>query len=326
MTMKIESGKSNLLNAKTKKKITNIVSYAVRLMFLISISYIVIYPLLYMILTSITQESAFISSRRIWLPDQVTFSFYSKIIEIIDYFKALLSTVKYGVVAALIEVCSCAFAAYGFSRFKFKSKKFFTAMLFLTILIPTSMIIIPLAVNYAHLDFFGILGLFYKLTGVDLRLNILNTPWSFWLPSLFGIGLRSGIIIYIYMQFFKGLPGEFEEAAYVDGAGPLRTFLQIIIPSSTVVILTVTVFSLIWHWNDYQMATMFMSEDMPLSVSLLNLPDNLGIYGYHISDSDPRAISLMMAACVLFILPLLVFYMIVQHWFIESVDRVGITG
>ena len=326
MTMKIESGKSNLLNAKTKKKITNIVSYAVRLMFLISISYIVIYPLLYMILTSITQESAFISSRRIWLPDQVTFSFYSKIIEIIDYFKALLSTVKYGVVAALIEVCSCAFAAYGFSRFKFKSKKFFTAMLFLTILIPTSMIIIPLAVNYAHLDFFGILGLFYKLTGVDLRLNILNTPWSFWLPSLFGIGLRSGIIIYIYMQFFKGLPGEFEEAAYVDGAGPLRTFLQIIIPSSTVVILTVTVFSLIWHWNDYQMATMFMSEDMPLSVSLLNLPDNLGIYGYYISDSDPRAISLMMAACVLFILPLLVFYMIVQHWFIESVDRVGITG
>ena len=326
MTMKIESGKSNLLNAKTKKKITNIVSYAVRLMFLISISYIVIYPLLYMILTSITQESAFISSRRIWLPDQVTFSFYSKIIEIIDYFKSLLSTVKYGVVAALIEVCSCAFAAYGFSRFKFKSKKFFTAMLFLTILIPTSMIIIPLAVNYAHLDFFGILGLFYKLTGVDLRLNILNTPWSFWLPSLFGIGLRSGIIIYIYMQFFKGLPGEFEEAAYVDGAGPLRTFLQIIIPSSTVVILTVTVFSLIWHWNDYQMATMFMSEDMPLSVSLLNLPDNLGIYGYHISDSDPRAISLMMAACVLFILPLLVFYMIVQHWFIESVDRVGITG
>lgn len=326
MTMKIESGKSNLLNAKTKKKITNIVSYAARLMFLISISYIVIYPLLYMILTSITQESAFISSRRIWLPDQVTFSFYSKIIEIIDYFKSLLSTVKYGVVAALIEVCSCAFAAYGFSRFKFKSKKFFTAMLFLTILIPTSMIIIPLAVNYAHLDFFGILGLFYKLTGVDLRVNILNTPWSFWLPSLFGIGLRSGIIIYIYMQFFKGLPGEFEEAAYVDGAGPLRTFLQIIIPSSTVVILTVTVFSLIWHWNDYQMATMFMSEDMPLSVSLLNLPDNLGIYGYYISDSDPRAISLMMAACVLFILPLLVFYMIVQHWFIESVDRVGITG
>lgn len=326
MTMKKESGKSNLLNAKTKKKITNIVSYVVRLMFLISISYIVIYPLLYMVLTSVTQESAFISSRRIWLPDQVTVSFYSKIIEIIDYFKALLSTVKYEVVAALIEVCSCAFAAYGFSRFKFKSKKFFTAMLFLTILIPTAMIIIPLAVNYAHLDFFGILGLFYKLTGIDLRVNILNTPWSFWLPSLFGIGLRSGIIIYIYMQFFKGLPGEFEEAAYVDGAGPLRTFLQIIIPSSTVVILTVTVFSLIWHWNDYQMATMFMSADMPLSVSLLNLPDNLGIYGYYISDSDPRAISLMMAACVLFILPVLVFYMIVQHWFIESVDRVGITG
>lgn len=326
MSMNKESGKSRLASAKTKKRVMNTVSYVARLLFLIAISYIVLYPLLYMILSSITQEDAFISSRRIWLPDNVTFDFYPKIMEIIDYPRALASTVKYGVVASFIEVCSCAVAAYGFSRFKFKFKKLFTGMLFFTILIPTAMIIIPLAVNYGNLDFFGILGLFNKLTGIDLRVNILNTPWSFWLPSLFGVGLRSGIMIYIYMQFFKGLPGEFEEAAYVDGAGPIRTFLQIIIPSSTVVILTVTVFSIIWHWNDYQMATMFMSADMPLSVSLLNLSDNLGIYGYYISDFDPRAIALMMAACVLFILPVLIFYMIVQHWFIESVDRVGITG
>ena len=326
MTMNKESVKRNAANAKIKKKVAHIITYIARLAFLIAISYIVIYPLIYMIVSSITEESAFLSSRRIWIPDAVTFSFYPLIVEIIDYFKALLSTVKFEVVAALIEVCSCAVAAYGFSRFNFKLKKLCSAMLFLTILIPTAMIIIPLAVNYAHLDFFGILGLINKLTGVDLRLRIINTPWSFWLPSLFGIGLRSGIMIFIYMQFFKGLPGEFEEAAYVDGAGPLRTFLQIIIPSSTVVILTVSVFSIIWHWNDYQMSTMFMNQDLPLSVSLLNLPDHLGLYGYYISDSDPRAISLMMAACLLFILPVLVCYLIVQHWFIESVDRVGITG
>ena len=326
MTINKESVKRNAANAKIKKKVAHIITYIARLAFLIAISYIVIYPLLYMIMTSLSVESAFMSSRRIWLPDSLTFHYYPMIVEIIDYFKTLLSTVKYEVVAALIEVCSCAVAAYGFSRFNFKFKKLFTAMLFLTILIPTAMIIIPLAVNYSHLDILGILGFVNKMTGVDLRPSISNTPWSFWLPSLFGIGLRSGIMIYIYMQFFKGLPGEFEEAAYVDGAGPLRTFLQIIIPSSTVVILTVSVFSIIWHWNDYQMSTMFMNKELPLSVSLVNLPDHLGIFGYHLSDFDPRAISLLMAACILYILPILVFYLIIQHWFIESVDRVGITG
>ena len=326
MTMNKASGKGKPMNSKVKKKISHVVIYIARLVFLISISYIVLYPLLYMIISSLSVESAFMSSRRIWLPDSLTFTYYPMIVEIIDYFKTLLSTVKYEIVAALIEVCSCAVAAYGFSRFNFKLKKFCTAMLFLTILIPTAMIIIPLAINYAHLDIFGILGLVNKLTGVDLRPSISNTPWSFWLPSLFAMGLRSGIMIYIYMQFFKGLPGEFEEAAYVDGAGPLRTFLQIIIPSSTVVILTVSVFSIIWHWNDYQMSTMFMNKDLPLSVSLVNLPDQLGIFGYHLSDFDPRAISLLMAACILYILPVLVFYLIIQHWFIESVDRVGITG
>ncbi len=326
MTKSVVSGKKGLTGSKVKKKALHITTTVARLVFLISISYIVIYPLLYMVLTSFTQETAFYSSRRIWIPDSLTTSYYLLIVEIIEYFKALASTLKYEIVAALIEVCSCAVAAYGFSRFNFKLKKLCTAMLFLTILIPTAMIIIPLAINYAHLDFVGILGLFNKLTGIDLRPTIINTPWSFWLPSLFGMGLRSGIMIYIYMQFFKGLPGEFEEAAYVDGAGPMRTFLQIIIPSSSVVILTVSVFSIIWHWNDYQMSTMFMNQDLPLSVSLLNLPEHLGIFGYHISDFDPRAISLMMAACVLFVLPVLVFYLIIQHWFIESVDRVGITG
>lgn len=326
MTMNTMSERKRAARAKNKKKITRIVAYVFRLAFLISVSYIVLYPLLYMIVSSISTEEAFLNSRRIWIPSYITTSFYPLASEILDYFNCLFSTLKFEIVAAIIEVCSCAVAAYGFSRFNFRFKKLFTSMLFLTILIPTAMIIIPLTVNYSRLDVFGILNLIYKLTGTDLRVNVLNTPWAFWLPSLLGIGLRSGIMIYIYMQFFKGLPGEFEEAAYVDGAGPLRTFLQIIIPSSTVVILTVSVFSLIWHWNDYQMAVMFMNDDLPLSVSMLNLPDVLTIYGYWITQNDPNAISIMMASCVMFVLPMLVFYLIVQHWFIESVDRVGITG
>lgn len=317
---------SNPKRARITKRITKILATVFRLAFLICISYIVVYPLLYMLVSSISTESAFLNSRRIWIPAAVTTKFYGMVSGFMEYFRALGSTLKNEIVAGLLEVCSCAVAAYGFSRFNFKGKRLLIGALFLTILIPTAMLVIPLSVNYSHLDVLGILGLFNKLTGIDLRVNILNTSWAFWLPSLFGSGLRSGILIYIYMQFFKGLPSEFEEAAYVDGAGPVRTFLQIIIPSSSVVILTVTVFSFIWHWNDYQLASLFTTTNMPLSVSLLGLPELLQVHGYWMTGGDPAAIALIMAACIMFILPPLVLYLIIQHWFIESVDRVGITG
>lgn len=311
---------------KTAKKANHIIVSVFRIIFLVCIAYIVVYPLLYMLVSSISTKEAFTGSRRVWIPSGVTFEYFGMVAGFMEYGKAIGSTLLYQIVAAFLEVCSCAVAAYGFSRFEFKFKKFFTAMLFLTIMIPSAMIIIPLSINYSHLDVLGILNLIYKATGVDLRMNILNTPLSFWLPSLFASGLRSGIMIYIYMQFFKSLPKELEEAAWVDGANPLRTFLQIIIPSSSVVILTVTVFSVIWHWNDYQLAVMFMNKDLPLSVSLANLPDLLQTFGYWMTGGDPTAISLLMAASLMFVLPPLILYIIVQHWFIESVDRVGITG
>ena len=199
-------------------------------------------------------------------------------------------------------------------------------MLFLTILIPDTMIIIPRVVNNSQLDLFGILALFNKLTGIDLRPNILNTGLTFWLPSLLAAGLRSGILIFIYIQFFKSLPAELEEAAWMDGAGPIRTFIRIALPSSGVVILTVTVFSLIWHWNDYLLCAMYLSDDYPLAMSLNMLPTALTTMGYYLNPETPETLAFQMAGCVLFVTPMLVVYMILQRRFIESIDRVGITG
>jgi len=188
-------------------------------------------------------------------------------------------------------------------------------------------VLIPRMVNFSKLDFLGILGLFEKLTGLELRPNITNTGWTFWIPSFLGVGLRSGILIFIYIQFFKGLPRELEEAAWVDGAGPIKTFLRIAIPSSGVVILTVSVFSLIWHWNDSLLSSMYMTKDYPLSVMLSQFRVNLlQIYNIEFNSNDPQSAAIAMASCVLFVAPMLIFYMIVQHWFIESIDRVGITG
>ena len=185
------------------------------------------------------------------------------------------------------------------------------------------MLIIPMMMNYSKFDIFGIFGLLNKLTGIDLRINLLNTVWTFYLPSILGVGLRAGIIIYIYIQFFKGLPKELEEAACIDGAGLFRTFFSIAIPSSSVVFTTVSIFAMVWHWNEYFEPIMFMSKNFPLSVKIYeleNLIEAIGVY-----DTYPQY-STKKAACFIFILPVLAVYLILQKKFVKSIDRVGITG
>ena len=313
---------------KLQKKSMSVLYSVFRLVILLSIGFIIIYPLIYTIVTSLQSKYAFLNSTRVWIPTEFAIlENYSAAFDAMEYVSSFWSTIKNELLSAAIEIASCAIVAYGLARFNFKMKKFYTAILFLTILVPEMMILIPRMINYSHLDLFGILGLIENLTGAELRPNILDTPWAFWLPSIFGVGLRSGILIYIYIQFFKGLPQELEEAAWVDGAGPFRTFLSIALPSSGVVILTVTVFSMIWHWNDSLLSGMYMSGDFPLAGQISTLPQTLGSK-YHIilSARDPQGIGYLMAGCVLFIVPMLVVYMIIQHWFIESIDRVGITG
>lgn len=292
-----------------------------RLVFLISVGYIVLYPLLYMIVSSVTPREEILTSARTWIPEVLTLKNYEFVIGVMDYWRSLWSTFSNEIIAAMLEVCSCAVVAYGFARFKFKLKGPLMAILYLTILIPMTMLIIPMSVNFANLDFLGILGLFNRLTGIDLRPNLIGSPLAFYLPAITASGLQSGILILIYIQFFKEMPVEFEEAAQVDGAGPLRTFLRIIIPSAGVVIITVVIFSLIWHWNDYQMALMFMGENYPLSVKLSTLADDITTRNIWSNTGV-----FVLAGCVLFVVPLLIVYMVLQRWFIESVDRVGITG
>ncbi|HAY97613.1 MAG TPA: hypothetical protein DCY23_04915 [Ruminococcaceae bacterium] len=312
-----------LKNKKTLKRVTSAVYSVFRLALLIAIGYIVIYPVIYMVSSSVKTTAAFADPSVIYIPKHITFEYYATALKAIDYKNSLLSTLKFEILSAAIEILICSFIAYGLARFDFKGKKLLNFVLLLTILVPAQMIIVPIMTNYSHLDIFGILGFFNKLTGIDLRPNILGTVLTFYLPSIFGVGLRSGILIYIYIQFFSGLPKELEEAAWIDGAGLFRTFFSIAVPSSSVVYTTVTLFALIWHWNDYYLAVMYLSENFPLAVKIYDI-DNLitaaNIWG------GGKAIAAKSAACFMFIAPMLAIYLILQRKFVQSIDRVGITG
>ncbi len=327
----IKSISGSLLNKNAvnhiKKETPNIAMFIFRMVLLVSIGFVIIYPLIYMIVTSLVSRNGFFNSTRVWIPEAISPVFnYKTAMELMDYGKSLWSTIRYEMVSALIEVCACCVTAYGFARFKFKFKGALIGVLFLTILVPDMMVLIPRMANYSQMDILGIFGLLDKLTGIDLRPNILGTEAAFYLPSLFSMGLRSGIMIFIYMQFFASFPKELEEAAWIDGAGPIKTFLKIAVPSSGVAITTVLVFSLIWHWNDFLLCSMYLNKEYPLAMQLNLLPTNLTTMGYYLNPETPETLAFQMAGCVLFVTPMLIIYMILQRKFIESIDRVGITG
>lgn len=327
----LKSISGSLLNKNTKsilkKKTPGLSMFIFRMVLLVSIGFVIIYPLIYMIVTSLVSRNGFFNSTRVWIPEAISPAFnYKTAAQLMEYWNSLWATVRYEMVSAIIEVCACCVTAYGFSRFKFKFKGVLIGILFLTILVPDMMVLIPRMANYSKMDAFGILGLFESLTGIDLRPNILGTEAAFYLPSLFSMGLRSGIMIFIYMQFFASFPKELEEAAWIDGAGPIKTFLRIAVPSSGVAITTVLVFSLIWHWNDFLLCSMYLNDEYPLAMQLNLLPDNLSTLGYNLAPEKPETLAFQMAGCVLFVAPMLIVYMILQRKFIESIDRVGITG
>ncbi len=317
---------------------TSIIYSIFRFLLLMSIGFIILYPLLYMIVTSISAPTSFTNGTRVWIPTEFSVADnFAKAFYALDYVKSFFNTVKYEIVSALLSVASCAIVGYGFARFNFKGKKILMGVLFLTILVPDMLVLIPRCVNFTNLDFLfighgieSVVTWFGSLFGADwsafnITPDISDSLLTMWLPSILGVGLRSGVLIYIYIQFFIGLPRELEEAAWVDGAGPFKTFLRIAVPSSSVVFITVLVFSLIWHWNDSLLAGIYLKADTTLAVGLGSVGSRLGaIYAYY--SGIPQFASAVMAAALLFITPMLIFYMIVQRGFIESIDRVGITG
>lgn len=310
----------------SKGRAGKIISNIARYVFLLAFSYVLLYPLIFMISSSFQSASDFFDPTVEWIPKNPVFTNFALSIKAMEFGTSFLNTIIYEIIAAALEIASCAVAAYGLARFKFKGKGILNVLMLLTILVPTTMIIIPSYINFRYLDFAGVLNLIGKIIGTDIRINVLDTPFVMWLPSLFAVGLKGGLFIYIYKQFFQGLPREFEEAAWIDGAGPVKTFLSVIIPSSTVPIVTVTMFAVVWHWNDYYLAQMYLSENLPLSVKLASVDSLITSTLYGAASAKTIMGPAIMAACLLMILPLIVFYLALQRRFIASIANSGIVG
>lgn len=321
---KLKKTVPSLNKNKVKEVGANLIVSIFRYLLLIAISYIILYPLFAMISYSLQSRADVLDTSVTWIPKFGTFDTYKVAFEALDYPKALLNTVLVGLVSAALEIFSCAIAAYGFARFKFKGRGLLFGIVLFTAIVPVQILVIPLFLNYQYFGFGYIVNLLNLIPGVNIPyISLINTPFTFWLPSIFGVGLRSGLFIFIYRQFFMGLPKELEEASWIDGCNPLMTFFRVVIPSSGVVFLTVAIFAIIWHWNEYYQSVIFFTNNFPLSVTLSSIRDQaLNTMGYR----DAFAAPYVSAACLMFIAPVLIMYIFLQKKFIQSIDRVGIVG
>lgn len=314
----------NIIHSNLKEKIINFIIFVFRWVLILSVGYIIIFPLIQMISQALMTQEQYTDTSVVWIPKEISMVNFKVAISVMDYFKTLIWTFLVNVLSALVQTFTCAIAAYGFSRFKFKGKSFFMAILIFSIIVPPQMTVIPSYINYSNFNFLGVFDLINTLFKTNINLNFIDTPFTFYLPSLFGVGLRSGLMIFIYMQFFKGLPNELEEAASIDGASSLKTFMSIVLPSSGVAIISVLILSVIWHWNEYFLSVMYFTNNSTLSVRLYNIQMYLTTFGI---DADMAVTTgVIKGACLLFILPMLVMYMLLQRKFIQSIDKIGIVG
>lgn len=155
--------------------------------------------------------------------------------------------------------------------------------------------------------------------------NLLNSYWPFAVLSLTGLAFKNGLFIYIMRQYFNGVPDELEEAAYVDGAGVIKTFARIILPMAVPMMVTIFMFSFSWQWSDMFYTSLFFTSTKTaiLLPNIVKIPTSLDT-DYVAKATYETAIT---NTCgILILLPLLIIYLFAQRTLIEGVERSGITG
>ncbi|ALS28055.1 carbohydrate ABC transporter permease [Paenibacillus cisolokensis] len=279
--------------------------------------FIILFPLFLRLSVAFRSRVDIYDPTVLWIPRNFTLENVEKAIEAMQYVPATLNTFAISASTTLIQLVSCALAAYAFARLKFRGSGLLFGLVVFTIVVPPQTIMIPLYLTYRYFDLFGLIGLF---TGKD-SVNLIDTFWPFLISSGTAMGLKNGLYIYIFRQFFRGIPKEIEEAALVDGAGVIRTFYRIMLPNAVPAIVTVLLFSFVWQWNDSYYVSLFLSKVKVLSTGLMGMGVAIG------GEPDPVYFSILMNTGVLLSMaPLIILYLFVQRYFVESVERTGLVG
>ncbi len=296
------------------------VLFIFRTVLIVGVCYVILGPVIGIISSSFFSDADSYNPMVYLIPQEPTLGRYTMAAQYLNYGKTVVASLVYSLSLMLIQVFICSMVGYGFARYNFPLKNVLFACVVVMIVIPTNTIMLPLYMTFAKFDIFGII----KAIRGD-AVNLLSTPIPMYIMTFFGCGLRSGLYIYIFNQFFRGLPKEIEEAAFVDGAGTLYTYFRIMLVNALPSVVTVAIFSMVWQYNDTFYANLFLiSNDIVISKRIATIEASISTVEKIL---DPNILELFVdAGIVLIMIPIVIIYVALQKQFIEGVERSGIVG
>lgn len=287
----------------------------VRAIFIAGFSFVVLYPLLSMVSRSFMTAQDLYDASVLWLPKHFTLENYTTVIRDMKFGTAFMNSLWSSLLATVFQLFSCTTAGYAFARYKLPFGKFLFGAVITTLIIPPQLTMLS---TYIYFYNFDIANIVHMLTGKGI--NLLGSQWPIMLLSATGMGIRSGLFIYMFRQFFRSMPRETEEAAMVDGAGHFRIFFRIMLPGAATVLVTVALFSFVWQWNDVFYLNMFDRNFHNLTMRTQLIQSSITILDPVVKQTRQST------AILLTIGPLVLLFLVMQRFFVESVERSGIVG
>ena len=337
-----------------------VVWYLFRLVLLVGISYIVLFPFISKVMGSFMAPEDFIDATVILIPKNWTVDMYKYIFLELDYTSAFLNTLMLAGSTAVLQTFTCAFIAYGLAKFKFKGNKYIFMAVILTMVIPHPTLQNSIFAYFGKFDVFGIFQLLggggidiagftftnefleginiaphevdkygrviYDTIWTNTGINLNNSYWPLVIMSLTGLGFKNGLYIFLFRQFFRGVPDELEESAYMDGSGTLRTFITVIIPLSVTMLITVFLFAFSWQWTDNFYTELFFTNTkiVLLNKIVANAPPKSLVTDY---EGQSLYYSAIRNTCgIMIILPLVIMYSFFQKYLVQGIERSGLTA
>lgn len=304
-----------------KVRINRVISQIFVYIFLITIAYVFVYPVMKMISISFMSSSDLVNPEVIWIPRQFSFDNYGVAWRVLNGKVSLFNSIKYSTLLAVLQTVISAVTGFAFARYEFRGKKVLYTILLLSFIIPVPILLITQYNMFSN---------FYTEIGRIGAGKGLYTYESQIVMALFGQGVNSAILILIFVNFFKMIPNDLYEAGKIDGANPLQLFWHITIKLSLSTIVVVFLFSFVWNWNEAYVTDFFVGDGIDLFTNQLGKFDSL--FGTRASEgrTEGDALQLVesfkMAATVISIIPLLILYFVGQKSFVEGIEKTGITG
>lgn len=293
-----------------KQRAVNAGTNALTYFLLICIGLVFLYPLLYMVVTSLMSTEDLINPTIAWVPTKVDMSSFQMVWSVMDYPNSLATSVVFSLVCAVLQTVSCALMGYALARFRVPLKNLWMVLLILIFIIPANVITIPRYILFNELQLIG-------------------SPLAMVLPAALGQGIKSSIFVLIFMQAFKSVPKSYDEAAQLDGAGRLKVFFVVALPMAIPSIVLCLLFSIVWYWNETAQVALLVGGDfqtLPLQLDAFN-----SLFASSFSTSFGDTANRLneryqFAATLLTIIPLVAFYLVMQKQFVKGIESSGITG